>query len=312
MKLRTEKWIGWALLTVGLTALVLTLVMVQPGPVAGAGATSQAGPTGSTMLPWGFTSSPSPSKYSDLFGVSCSSPTFCAAVGYQVNGAPNQPIYQTLMEAWDGNSWSVIPSPNPGTLENRPTRVSCTGPSFCVAVGYYSSYVGTLNLVETWDGTSWVVTPVPNPAKYTALSGVSCISPTDCIAVGNYNDPNGPIHSLVEAWDGSAWWVVPSPNPATGINVLSGVSCTSPTSCMAVGSSSNDTSGASCNSLVESWDGSNWEVVPTPDPGGASPLLGDAPALARPTSAWRSAPLHSPVSNRPCRSASTGTETPGP
>ncbi len=57
----------------------------------------------------------------------------------------------------------------------------------------------------------------------------------------------------------SNWSVIPSPNPSSGA-VLQGVSCRSATFCMGVGISGNDT-------LIESWNGTAWTVVPSPSPG---------------------------------------------
>lgn len=62
------------------------------------------------------------------------------------------------------------------------------------------------------------------------LNGVSCVSATDCIAVGAVSgDPSE--SPLIESWNGSTWTIVPSPGEASGVNVLSGVSCTSESAC---------------------------------------------------------------------------------
>jgi hypothetical protein len=61
------------------------------------------------------------------------------------------------------------------------------------------------------------------------------------------------------------WSVVPSPSPAT-INTLYGVSCISATACTAVGYQSTNSSGGGAATLIESWDGTGWSVVPSPSP----------------------------------------------
>jgi len=58
--------------------------------------------------------------------------------------------------------------------------------------------------------------------------------------------------------------VVASPSPSPAYNELDGVSCVSATACTAVGSYSSG--GANTRTLVESWDGANWSVVPSPSP----------------------------------------------
>ena len=106
---------------------------------------------------------------------------------------------------------------------------------------------------------------------------MSCTGPTDCTAVGAFDSDSG-AETLVESWNGSAWSIVPSPNP-TSIPGFSGdslhaVSCTGSTACVAVGGN-NTISTHFVQTLIESWDGAAWSVVPSPDgPGSASSLGG--------------------------------------
>ncbi len=74
--------------------------------------------------------------------------------------------------------------------------------------------------------------------------------------------------TLVESWNGTAWEVQSSPNP-TGAEAasLEAVSCSSSTTCTAVGWYENS-SGASL-SLAERWNGKAWEIQSTPNPAGA-------------------------------------------
>jgi hypothetical protein len=37
---------------------------------------------------------------------------------------------------WDGTVWSIMPSPNAGTIDDELLSVSCVSVSECVAVGY--------------------------------------------------------------------------------------------------------------------------------------------------------------------------------
>jgi hypothetical protein len=67
---------------------------------------------------------------------------------------------QTLVETWDGTSWTITPSPNVGTNGSVLIGLSCPSASFCVAVG-----VGDGTLIETWDGAKWMVVPSPSPGK---------------------------------------------------------------------------------------------------------------------------------------------------
>ena len=146
---------------------------------------------------WTVTPSPNPAGAQDsyLIGVSCTSPTFCVADGFYVDSGD---AHQTLVETWDGTSWTLASSANaPGN--NYLEDVSCTSPSFCTAVGEYSTGGPNQTLVETWDGTSWSVVTSPNtsPLESNALDGVSCTTAQWCVAVGNYDDST-PAQTLVE------------------------------------------------------------------------------------------------------------------
>jgi hypothetical protein len=65
----------------------------------------------------------------------------------------------------------------------------------------------------------------------------------------------------------SEWAVQPTPG-ALGAVLLS-VSCTSPTACIAVGSSSNPGSGRPAKTIAERWDGRRWSIQRTLSPDGA-------------------------------------------
>ncbi len=175
--------------------------------------------------------------------------------------------------------WSITPTPQPGSAGSTINNVSCTSPTFCVAVGDYSNGLRGLSLVETWNGRSWSVTPSPNPASADGiwLNGVSCTSPEFCAAVGvQWINPttgvfNGytPYRTLIETWNGRAWSITPSPNPGGTYDYLQGVSCTSQFSCVTVGWDLNGVgmNESDAGSLVESWNGRTWTLIPSPDPG---------------------------------------------
>ena len=218
---------------------------------------------------WSLVPSPNPGPGVDIVnellqGVSCISSSFCVAVGHGEGYGLGRHRSQTLIESWDGASWSIAPSPNPG-IGNSLGGVSCVSSSFCVAVGSYAGITfGFRTLVESWDGSTWSVVPSPNPnpGTYDVLNSVSCVSATYCSAVGEYYDGNNQF-TLIESWDGSTWSIVPSPSPGS-YPVLSSVSCVSATYCSAVGEYYD---GNNEVTLIESWDGSTWSVVPSPNPG---------------------------------------------
>ncbi len=222
---------------------------------------------------WSIDPSPNPTGVSgsSLSGVSCISSIDCTAVGGSGNASTNEP----LIESWDGTSWSIVPSPIPGTgPANGLASVSCTSPSFCMAAGIYNPPSGgTGTLIESWNGTAWSVVPSPNHRTGdNSLNGVSCLSPTSCIAVGSYDkNETQYVATLVESWNGSLWSIVPSPNPyanqfeVAGDN-LSGVSCISSTFCVAVGVAYAAGGPGGELTAVLAWNGTTWSIVPSPDP----------------------------------------------
>jgi hypothetical protein len=160
---------------------------------------------------------------------------------------------KTLAEHWDGMGWTIQTTPNrTGGQNSALSGVSCTSATGCTAVG------GAL--AERWDGTSWTIQTTPPGGS---LSGVSCTSATACTAVGLSTNSADLVVTLAERWDGTAWTVQTTPNPPDSSPVLSGVSCTSPTACTAVG---EYISGQTQATLAERWDGTAWTIQPTPNP----------------------------------------------
>jgi hypothetical protein len=218
---------------------------------------------------WSIVSSPNTSATleNELEGVSCVTASFCVAVGDATNGSD---IDQTLIEQWNGATWSIATSPNTSaTLDNELDAVSCVSSSFCVAAGEASASSAERTLIEQWNGTSWSVATSPNtsPTLGNALYGVSCDTAAFCLAVG-YADTSTGYVNLVEQWNGSAWSIetTPDANAAFG-DVLLTVDCFGPTSCVAAGYVNTiNNSDATYVTEVLTWNGSSWAVVNVPEP----------------------------------------------
>lgn len=129
-----------------------------------------------------------------------------------------------------------------------------------------------MTLAETWNGTTWSVQPTPirSGVASTVLSSVSCSQPTACTAVGSYANSLRTRLTFAETWNGSTWRVQYTPSRGNfSHNILKSVSCSSPTSCIAVGESYN---GHSDSTLAEAWNGSNWSIQAMPSPPGSAEL----------------------------------------
>ncbi len=217
---------------------------------------------------WSIVASPntSPTNDNDLYGVSCTSVSFCAAVGTAENGTAEQ----TLAERWNGASWSIVASPNTSTTnDNNFDGVDCASSSFCQAVGYSDDGSRDFTLIAQWNGTVWSIEASPNRSGSDGdqLDGVSCSGTSFCVAVGDSDVSTGLVN-LVEQWNGSTWSVAPAPdaNAAFG-DVLITVDCFGPTSCVAAGYVNTiDNSDATYITEMLTWNGSVWQVVNVPQP----------------------------------------------
>jgi hypothetical protein len=207
---------------------------------------------------WSIVPSPSPGTLglNTLYAVAANSASDVWAVGSFTNSGE---FAQTLVEHWDGASWSVIPSANmPGT-NNELYAVMVIDSNNVWAVGYWGNAgSGFSTLIEHWDGSAWTVVPSPNPQGDNFLSAVSASSANDIWAVGRSRNPlTLQTNTLIEHWDGNSWSTV----MGFGVEPESaayGVTAVSPGDAWAVG----DGGGLA---LIGHWDGSSWSVFPSPN-----------------------------------------------
>ena len=230
-------------------------------------ASGNAGSPGDTMVEqWNGSSwalQTAPSTDASVDAVSCTSASFCDAVG------PDSAY------SWDGSAWTAQTLPaaaSEATLQG----VSCTSRKFCEAVGeiYDNGNVDPVGV--RWNGSAWSSQTAPNPAKSTFAheNAVSCASASACEAGGYFqvqvtsNDPK----AFAEGWNSGAWQLQQAVAPAGATdNAFSGVSCVSATFCEAVGS--HDNSAGNQDMLAETWNGQKWTIqsVPAlPNPSGST------------------------------------------
>ncbi len=107
---------------------------------------------------WTVVPSPSPGENYGTFLQSATavSPDDVWAVGE--TGYPTADFGETVIEHWDGQEWSVVPSPSPGKQWNFLGAVSADSTGEAWASGTFSNSPG-LDLAKTlllhWDGTEW-------------------------------------------------------------------------------------------------------------------------------------------------------------
>jgi hypothetical protein len=204
---------------------------------------------------------PTGAKSTLLQSVSCSSATFCSAVGqYETSEA----AIVTLAESWNGTKWKTVTTPALlGSKEAGLHGVACSTSTACVAVGWYTLTTGTeLPLTELWNGTKWVVqsTPTPGGAEQSYLEGASCApSSTVCFASGWYVNAGGVTLPLSERWNGSSWALLTNPMPAGAVGAkLNSIGCSASSACTAVGT--YETASHRVAPLAERWTGSEWQL----------------------------------------------------
>jgi hypothetical protein len=224
-----------------------------------------------------------PSGYYVLEGIACSDSADCWAVGYFE--PEDSDSLGTLMEQWASGTWTILTSGGPGYW----TGVSCVSASDCYAVGGAQGVSPQEMLLSSWDGHSWLGIDTTNQGSGgNFLDGISCVSASYCWAVGYYSPTaggEGINQDLFLNWNGSSWTSsAPSAanddSPSANNNILSGVSCTSASSCWAVGTVTVDDLSST---LVDAWDGTSWSLVANTPNGGTdqnSELLGVACADA--------------------------------
>jgi hypothetical protein len=216
---------------------------------------------------WKFVSTPPPLTPggTGLGTVTCTSPGACMAAGfYGLNDGTGTEL--TLAEQWNGTKWQIRTTPTPGA-SGFLGGVACTSAATCIAVGGHETpSVFLVNLSEQWNGAGWKALSTPNPRGFgvSSIGGISCTAAAACVSVGSWTDPTGESSfNLAEAWNGTSWNILKTPDPGSTNNELFGISCTSPSSCMAVG----DFEGiGNAMTLAERWNGTSWSVVKTPRP----------------------------------------------
>jgi hypothetical protein len=181
---------------------------------------------------------PRPTNGPGLDGVSCSSVSFCVAVGGSV------------VESWKSSRWSFRRSVTGAKL----VAVSCVSPKACAAVGSRRG----MTLAESFNGSSWLIERTPNPvaadfgagtSNVRELGGVSCTSASACTSVGtstsycNYCNGEASI-TLALRWNGRSWTRQRSP----AFGNFRAVSCASSSACLALGIQRN----------AYRWAGSRW------------------------------------------------------
>jgi hypothetical protein len=107
-----------------------------------------------------------------------------------------------------------------------------------------------------------------------ALTAVVALTPSDVWAVGDRNTVSSRgiflAAPLAEHWDGTKWTVIPTPDPQGQCNTFSALAASASNDVWAVGkvymNAGNCGKGSNFPAVIEHWDGTSWNIVPSPSP----------------------------------------------
>jgi hypothetical protein len=212
---------------------------------------------------------PNSAQSSVLTGISCTSMTSCVAIGDEVPLlSPDGDDQYGFADVLTSSGWHAsLPFAYPSAEASRVvmSAISCVSATQCVAVGNDDLPGGQQGVAYVLSDGTWTATPDVNPPgptnRVVTLQGVSCLSATSCVAVGSFTTvPNLVQYPLAEVLSSGKWTTTLSTNPPAAFgSFLSGVSCTSTTSCEAVGTWLGGNTHQ--QALVETLSGSTWRPV---------------------------------------------------
>ena len=183
-----------------------------------------------------------------LYGISCTSKSFCLAVGDDYIHGEVQPA---MAASWNGKAWKLRPAQTPKASNGTALLgVSCTSAKSCQAVGNYLNHgLAFASVGESWNGTALKLraTPDTGPSgEGSTLRGVYCLSANLCMATG----------TMAARWNGVSWKPLAFPQASPVLSLAYGISCTSTSNCTAAGDYTITTGALS---LFAKWNGSSWK-----------------------------------------------------
>lgn len=211
--------------------------------------------------------------------------------------------YYPLIAHWNGTGWQVIANASGANgalrlplLEFNSRLSAASAPAsasssqrtiwMAGATSPCGQCDGEAPLVLVGSGTHWETSlsgqlpPAATGAKSpeVKLQAAAALSSSDVWVVGTYQGPPAtswpPSRGFTAHWDGEHWQTLPTAQRQTS-DGLESVSAVSSNDVWAVGQSltvSTPDSGAyGTHTLTEHWDGAQWTVVPSPDPGAPVP-----------------------------------------
>jgi hypothetical protein len=205
---------------------------------------------------------PAPSTHGDfLAAIGATSAGSAWAVGYYEDASQN---LHTLIERWNGSTWSIQTSPDQGNSYNKLTSVTAISDTNVWAFGYAGNSTGPeRNLALHWNGVKWSLATVPMKGTGdNELIGSDATAAKDVWAVGDayYNSEQ---HTLALHKTSTGWHTVSMPNLTGGYEIVRGVAAVTATNAWAI--AIHETSTAA-KAHVMHWNGTSWATKSLPSP----------------------------------------------
>ncbi|MCA9290359.1 MAG: hypothetical protein KDA25_04470, partial [Phycisphaerales bacterium] len=222
---------------------------------------------------WQFIPSPNGGSFENrLFGADASSAQDVWAVGVSTNALLDRA--DTLAMRWDGEAWTIVPTPNPNAAlqSNRLADVAVIAPDDAWAVGSSTFGPFTSPLLLHWNGSAWSIDDGAAGLPPSSARAVHAIAPDDVWVVGFITQPAG-FATLAAHYDGSDWTATNMPNAQFGGMQFEAIHGLASDDIWAAGYE-NPGNGVFAP-LLAHWDGSEWTTL-NPAPLGGCTLHGVA------------------------------------
>src|SRR5690348_6216151 len=249
------------------SAIVGALIFIIPVPPGPAGAPGGAGLDQHQATAVRPPASTFAVASSGLSSIACTARGACIAGGnYQAAGRQIEPMVATQFHGrWSRGAPIALPAGAAAQPYAQVNGIACRSAGSCVAVGDFEN--GRSRNLQAFMATEsrgrWARAFTPRlPANAASpasaeLEAVTCPSDGSCDAVGSYQDSAGNSQTMVLAKPPSGPWgqateIASPPNAAANPDALmTGIACTAPGSCVAVGNYSLSASRFAAMGAVE-------------------------------------------------------------
>jgi hypothetical protein len=175
--------------------------------------------------------------------IACPKVGGCVVLGEYATAAGTD---EDLIDTETADVWSsaVAPLPPGGIAAANlgPYTLGCTGVGFCLGTSLYQTATSVAPEILEENGGRWTALAMPMPAnasraRIPSLNAMACALRGACVIVGTYDTTKGSSEGFVVTQEGRRFVALGTPVPAgpRRDSSLDGVSCSTATSCVAVG-----------------------------------------------------------------------------